>query len=105
MTWKRPRNWRITFKPDAAAGVEVVFQFEIAGPAGGVWHCIIRDQQCTIEKGAYDSATCTLKMKDADFINMMTGKMPAMQAYTSGKLKLTGDIMKSQLLEKVFTLK
>jgi len=33
---------------------------------------------------------------------MMNGKLPAMQAYTTGKLKIEGDIMKSQLIEKLF---
>jgi len=28
-----------------------------------------------------------------------------MQAYTSGKLKIEGDIMKSQLIEKLFKFK
>ena len=35
---------------------------------------------------------------------MMNGKLPPMQAYTSGKLKSEGDVMKSQLIEKLFRL-
>jgi len=30
------------------------------------------------------------------------GKLNAMSAYTSGKLKIEGDLMKSQLIEKLF---
>jgi putative sterol carrier protein len=41
-------------------------------------------------------------MEAADFLNMMNGKLAAMQAYTSGKLKISGDILKSQLIEKLF---
>jgi putative sterol carrier protein len=41
-------------------------------------------------------------MEAADFLDMMNGKLAAMQAYTSGKLKISGDIMKSQLIEKLF---
>ena len=33
---------------------------------------------------------------------MMSGKLPAMQAFSSGKLVIEGDIMKSQLIEKLF---
>jgi putative sterol carrier protein len=33
----------------------------------------------------------------------MSGKLNPMSAYTSGKLKIEGDIMKSQLIEKLFT--
>ena len=35
----------------------------------------------------------------------MNGKLPAMQAYTSGKLKIGGDIMKSQLIGKLFKMR
>ncbi len=94
-----------TFNAEAAAGVDVIFQYNIAGDAGGDWYCVIKDNACTIESGRHDKPACTLKMEGSDFIAMMSGKLPAMQAYTSGKLKIEGDIMKSQLLEKLFTLK
>ena len=95
-------NMSKTFKADAAAGVDVVFQFNISG--GGDWQCVIKDNTCTIEAGVHPKPACTLKMADADFLAMMEGALPAMQAYTSGKLKIEGDIMKSQLLEKLFKI-
>jgi putative sterol carrier protein len=91
-----------TFKTDAAGGVDVVFQFNISGAGGGDWHCVIKDNACAIEAGIHAKPGCTLKMAAADFLSMMEGRLPAMQAYTSGKLKIEGDIMKSQLLEKLF---
>jgi 3-hydroxy-3-methylglutaryl CoA synthase/NAD(P)-dependent dehydrogenase (short-subunit alcohol dehydrogenase family)/putative sterol carrier protein len=90
------------FKADAAAGVDVVFQFNISGAGGGDWYCVIRDRQCTIATGVHDRPVCTLRMADTDFLAMMDGTLPAMQAFTSGKLKISGDIMKSQLLQKLF---
>ena len=41
-------------------------------------------------------------MSDEDFLKIVKGQLPAMQAYTSGKLKIEGDLMKSQLFEKLF---
>jgi len=97
-------NMPKTFKADAAAGVDVVFQFKIAGAGGGDWHCVIKDSTCMVEAGVHAQPACTLKMADGDFLAMMEGALPAMQAYTSGKLKIEGDIMKSQLLEKLFKI-
>jgi putative sterol carrier protein len=97
-------NMSKSFNTDAAAGVDVVFQFNISGPGGGDWHSVIKDKTCTIEAGVHPKPACTLKMVDADFLAMMEGTLPAMQAYTSGKLKIEGDIMKSQLLEKLFKI-
>jgi NAD(P)-dependent dehydrogenase (short-subunit alcohol dehydrogenase family)/acyl dehydratase/putative sterol carrier protein len=90
------------FVADAAGGVNVIFQYEIAGDGGGQWLCEIKDGGCRVETGVHEKPTCTLTMEGTDFLDMMNGKLPAMQAYTSGKLKIGGDIMKSQLIEKLF---
>jgi NAD(P)-dependent dehydrogenase (short-subunit alcohol dehydrogenase family)/acyl dehydratase/putative sterol carrier protein len=92
------------FDSDASAGVDVVFQFSISGERGGEWSCIVKDGACRIEPGRHDQPVCTLKIGDEDFLAMMNGALPAMQAYTSGKLEIEGDIMKSQLIEKLFKL-
>jgi 3-hydroxy-3-methylglutaryl CoA synthase/NAD(P)-dependent dehydrogenase (short-subunit alcohol dehydrogenase family)/putative sterol carrier protein len=93
-----------TFRADAAEGVNVVFQFVISGPGGGEWSCEIRDKSCTVSAGSHAQPTCTLKMAAADFGAMMGGQLAPMQAFTSGKLRIEGDVMKSQLIEKLFTI-
>ncbi|MEA3338697.1 MAG: SDR family oxidoreductase, partial [Chloroflexota bacterium] len=90
------------FQADAAGGVDAVFQYNISGPGGGDWYVIVNDKTCTVGEGAHDKPTTTLKMADDDFMAFVAGKLPAMQAYTSGKLKIEGDLMKSQLVEKLF---
>jgi NAD(P)-dependent dehydrogenase (short-subunit alcohol dehydrogenase family)/putative sterol carrier protein len=90
------------FQADAAGGVDVVFQFNISGPGGGDWHVIVKDNTCTVKAGAHAKPTTTLKMADEDFLALIAGKLPAMQAFTTGKLKIEGDVMKSQLVEKLF---
>jgi len=90
------------FNARAASGVEVVFQFCISGEGGGNWHAEIRDAACTVEAGSHAKPNCTIRMDGADFLGMISGKLPSMQAYTSGKLKIEGDIIKSQLIEKLF---
>jgi putative sterol carrier protein len=90
------------FQPEAAAGVEVVFQFTISGPGGGDWYAAVREGACTVEAGTHEKPTTTLKMSDDDFLKYVSGQLPAMQAYSSGKLKIEGDLMKSQLVEKLF---
>ena len=41
-------------------------------------------------------------MADGDFLALIAGKLDGMQAYTSGKLKVEGDILKSQLIGRLF---
>ena len=92
------------FRADKAAGVNVVFQYTISGEGGGDWFAEIKDGACKVETGKHGSPTCTLAIAAADFLDLMNGKLPAMQAYTLGKLKIGGDIMKSQLIEKLFKM-
>ncbi|UCG09497.1 MAG: SDR family NAD(P)-dependent oxidoreductase, partial [Desulfobacterales bacterium] len=65
-----------SFKADAAAGVDVVFQFNISGKGGGNWYCIIKDGACTIDSGTHEKPICTINMADLDFLAMMGGKLP-----------------------------
>ena len=90
------------FKPDAAAGVDVVFQFNISGDAGGDWNVTIKDQTCTVEAGIADAPTTTMKISDEDYIKMLTKEADPMTLFTTGKLKIEGDMMKAQLLGQLF---
>jgi 3-hydroxy-3-methylglutaryl CoA synthase/NAD(P)-dependent dehydrogenase (short-subunit alcohol dehydrogenase family)/putative sterol carrier protein len=90
------------FQADAAAGVKVVFQFRISGPGGGEWYAAVEDGALEVGSGLHAKPTTTLKMSDEDFLKYVGGQLPAMQAYTSGRLKIEGDLMKSQLVERLF---
>ena len=93
------------FKADAAKGVDVVFQFSVKGPKGGDWIVAVKDSKCDIKPGNAKNPNCTLTISDDNFVKLFTGAMTSMQAFSSGKLSLDGDIMKSQLIEKIFDLK
>jgi len=90
------------FDAAAAAGKDVVFQFSISGPGGGDWVVAVKDGACKVEAGKTEKPTTTIKMADSDFLQLIAGKLDGMQAYTSGKLKVEGDIMKSQLIGRLF---
>jgi putative sterol carrier protein len=93
------------FQADKAAGVDAVFQFRISGEGGGDWHIAVKDKTCTVKAGVHDKPTTTLKMSVQDFLAYVSGQLPAMKAYASGKLKIGGDLMKSQLVEKLWKLR
>ena len=95
-------NLPSAFQVDKASGVDVVFLFDISGPDGGAWSVAVKDGACEVSEGKHSSPTTTIKMGDADFVGMIRGELKAMALYTSGKLKIEGDLMKSQLIEKLF---
>jgi len=90
------------FQADRAAGVDVTFQFDISGGSGGSWYVTVKDGACEVAEGSHGSPTTTIKMGDDDFVKLITGELNAMNAFTGGKLRIEGDLMKSQLIEKLF---
>jgi len=93
------------FNAGKAAGVDVVFQYLVSGPTGGDWIVAVKDGKCEVKAGKADKPTTTLKIGDTDFVDMLTGKLDPMAAFTSGKLKIEGDVMKSQLIGKLFSMR
>ncbi len=91
------------FKPEAAAGVEAVFQYVVFGAGGGEWYAEVQEGKCSVNAGLHAKPSCTLKMESADFLDLMNKKLSAMKAFTSGKLKIEGDLMKAQLIDKLFS--
>jgi len=93
------------FNAEKAAGKDLVFQFNISGSGGGDWFVTVKDGACNVQDGQAVKPTTTIKMADGDFVQLIQGKLDGMQAFSSGKLKVEGDIMKSQLIGKLFTFK
>ena len=90
------------FQAGAAGGVEVVFQFNLSGDGGGEWYAAISGGACEVAEGTHGSPTTTILMEAGDFVDMIEGRLNAMKAFTGGQLKIEGDMMKSQLIEKLF---
>lgn len=80
------------FKPEKAAGIDVTVQVNITGSNGGDWVVTIKDQKLESKKGTHPSPTLELKMEEADFMDLMNGKMSGEKAFITGKLKFKGNI-------------
>jgi len=98
------KNMLGAFNKEAAKEVDVIFQFNVKGPKGGNWIVEVKNKKCVIEEGDSSNPDCTLTISDDNFVKLFTGAMTSMKAFQSGKLSLDGDIMKSQLIEKLFNL-
>ena len=92
------------FNPGAAAGVDAVFQFEITGEGAGNWSVIIKEGACQIQEGAHESPTVTLTMSGETWLAIVNKQTNGMQAFMSGQLKATGDVMLGSRIEQFFPL-
>jgi len=92
------------FNPDAAKDLDAVFQFEITGDQGGSWHVTIRDKTCQAEEGHHADPNVKLTMSPETWLGIVNRELSGMQAFMSGKVKVSGDIMLAQRIPDLFTL-
>ena len=76
---------------EKAKGLNAEFQFELEGPDGGTWVVAVRDGSCSVTSGAQASPNVTIKMTDKDFVALASGKLQAIPAFLSGKIRVFGD--------------
>jgi putative sterol carrier protein len=92
------------FNPSAAQGLDVVFQYEITGDNGGSWHVVVKDGKCEVNEGTHASPNVTLTMSAETWLQIVNKETNGMQAFMSGNLKASGDIMLAQRIEQLFPL-
>ena len=80
------------FKKDAAQGLKAAYQFDLSGEGGGIWQVSIDNNKCDIKEGAHPSPNTTISMAARDYLDMVAGKLNPMVAFSSGKLRISGDI-------------
>jgi putative sterol carrier protein len=80
------------FRPEKAAGVNAVIQYDISGEGGGSWYATIKEGKCSVSAGTAQGANLTLAMSSQDWLDMLAGKLNPQMAFMSGKLKLKGDM-------------
>lgn len=91
------------FQPDKAAGQSAVIQWDISTPdATHSYAVTVKDGACTVAPGAGESPRVTLGLALPDFLRFIAGKLDGMQAFMSGKLKLSGDMMFAQQMQQWF---
>lgn len=81
------------FKPEKAAGFDVVAQMKLTGPNGGDWTLMLKNKTLTVREGIHPSPTLTLTMADIDFMDLVNGKLSTTQAFFTGKIHLVGDLI------------
>ena len=94
---------RQAFDPARAAGQAAVVQYEIAAP-DGPRHYVMRvaDSRCQVERGSAEDPRVTIRIGLADFLRLVAGRLNGMQAFMSGKLKVSGDLFFAQTYQAWF---
>lgn len=87
--------------PSMVKKIKGSFLFKITGSDGKVveWLVDLKNGNGTVTKSPGKKGDCTVSMKDADFMDMVSGKLNGQKAFFQGKLKVAGNtalVMKLQ---------
>ena len=82
------------FLPDKAAGQSALVQYDVTvGGSPHTYQLKIGGGTCEVVKGRADPPRVTLTLALPDFLRLVAGKLPPVEAFMTGKLKLQGDVM------------
>ncbi|HNB54692.1 MAG TPA: SCP2 sterol-binding domain-containing protein [Anaerolineales bacterium] len=93
------------FKASAAEGVNTVVQFNFTGAEAAQWFVTIQNGTCASEKGTSGSPNMTMTIDSQDYIDIISGKMNAMNAFMQGKVKVSGDMMMAMKFPTFFDMR
>lgn len=88
------------FKADAAADVQLAYHFDIEGV--GVWCVKIVKGTLNIAKACVDTADLTLKMTEADLLDLVNGREGIQLLFMTGRLRVDGDLPSALKLVRFF---
>src|SRR5574340_739274 len=94
---------RLKTKPDVVSKIGAVYQFNISGPSGGQWAVDCTTPGGAVASGAAAGAKCTVSATDADFLNIVNGKLNPQMAFMAGKLRIQGDMGLAMKLQQILT--
>ncbi|HET8844876.1 MAG TPA: SCP2 sterol-binding domain-containing protein [Ktedonobacteraceae bacterium] len=93
------------FNPAAAGSMNKTLQWNVTGEEAGKYALKVANGTCELIKGGVEKPDMTLTVADKDWLAIAEGKLDAMNAFATGKLKLAGDMMLAMKVQQLFPIK
>ena len=90
------------FQPENTANIDAVIQFVLSGEGGVEFFAAIQNQAMSLEVGHPPKSKVKMSMPAEDFLSMLDGALSTTDAFTSGKLKVGGNLIYAMKLATVF---
>ena len=87
---------------EAAEGLDAVYQFDLSGPEGGQYYLVVNGNTCQVGEGAHPSPNVTITMSGEDCVRVLTGQLDGSAVFTSGRLRIDGDLSLAIQLKLLF---
>ena len=88
--------------PEAAEGLDAVYQFNLNGADGGQYQLQIRDGACQVSEGTHPDPHVTLAMSGEDCLRVLNGQVSGTMVAMTGRLRISGDMGLAMQLASLF---
>lgn len=96
-------NMAGAFLPEKAQGERADFQYLLrAGEEEYRYFISVTDGTCAWGRGSVTVPKVTMRVKLPDFLRLVTGKLNSMQAFLTGRVRISGDTFYATKFEKWF---
>jgi putative sterol carrier protein len=91
--------------PEADRTVEAVVHFKFTGAEPGEWNAVIQAGKCEVAQGIpRTKPSITLSADSSDFSRIASGELDGMQAFMSGRLRISGDMDQAMRVLRMFKM-
>lgn len=89
-------------KQTDVSGIDfLAVQINLTGKDGGVFYLETKNGNVSVEPYEYIDRSCGITLEPVNFIKLMEGKLDPVAAFTTGKLKVDGDLGKALEFSKI----
>ena len=88
-------------KTDISGVNFLAVQVNLTGENGGVFYIEIKDGKVNVEPYSYNDRSCAITISPENFEKLIAGKLDPVMAFTTGKLKVEGDVGKALEFSKL----
>lgn len=92
-------------KADVSNQDFIAVQINITGEESGVFYVEVKDHKINVEPYEYNDRSCAITMSLEDYNKMIDGKLDSVLAFSTGRLKIDGDIGKAVEFSKILKRK
>ncbi len=75
-----------SFKPDAAKGLQAVYQFCITGEGGKDFYADVNDGTLNVVEGKHDAPSVTITVEHQDYLKMLSDPAAGQTLFMQGKI-------------------
>ena len=90
------------FRPDKAGDFSAKVGYDVPGQGGGKWTATIGDGKAALAEGLAEDVDATLQIAARDWVALSLGQLDGMTAFTTGRLKVTGNMELVPRLAEIF---